>query len=88
MGFANIVQPLYDVLGKDVKMGLVDLPPEAQEAANILKRNVQSMPVLVFPDFDKPFLLKTDASKEGLGAVLSQKQMMDITIQLHLEATP
>ena len=26
-GFANIVQPLYDVLGKEVKMGLVDLPP-------------------------------------------------------------
>ena len=32
------------------------------------------MPVLVFPDFNKPFLLKTDASKEGLGAMLSQKQ--------------
>ena len=32
------------------------------------------MPVLVFPDFDKPFLLKTDTSKEGLGAMLSQKQ--------------
>ena len=73
-GFANIVCPLYDVLGKEVKMGPVDLPPEAQEAMNILKGKVQSTPVLVFPDFDKPFLLETDASKEGLGAVLSQKQ--------------
>ena len=55
-------------------MGPVDLPLEAWEAVDILKRKVQSMPILVFPDFDKPFLLKTDASKEGLGAVLSQKQ--------------
>ena len=55
-------------------MGPVDLTPEAQEAMNILKGKVQSTPVLVFPDFDKPFLLKTDASKEGLGVVLSQKQ--------------
>ena len=30
--------------------------------------------MLVFLDFDKPFLLETDASKEGLGVVLSQKQ--------------
>ena len=52
----------------------MDLPPEVQEAIDILKRKVQCMPVLVFPDFDKPFLLETDASKEGLGAVLSQKQ--------------
>ena len=62
------------MLGKDVKMGPVDLPPEVGEAVNILKRKVQSMPILVFPYFDKSFLLETDASKEGLGAVLSQKQ--------------
>ena len=71
-GFDNIAHPLYDMLGKVVKMGLVDLPPEAPEAMNVLK--VQSMPVLVFPDFNKPFLLEMDASKEGLGVVLSQKQ--------------
>ena len=55
-------------------MGPVDLAPEAREAVDILKRKIQSTPILVFPDFDKPFLLKTDASKEGLGAMLSQKQ--------------
>ena len=88
-GFTNIAQLLYDVLGKEVKMGPVDLPLEAQEAVDILKRKIQPTPVLVFPDFNKPFLptpvlvfpdfnkpflLKTDTSKEGLGAVLSQKQ--------------
>ena len=73
-GFANIACPLYDVLGKEVKMGPVDLPPKAHKAMVVLKGKVQSAPVLVFPNFEKPFLLETDASKEGLGAVLSQKQ--------------
>ena len=73
-GFANIVHPLYDVLGKEMKMGPVVLPPEVWQAVNILKRKVHTAPVLVFLDFDKPFLLETDASKEGLGAMLSHKQ--------------
>ena len=30
--------------------------------------------VLAFTDYTKDFLLEMDASKEGLGAVLSQKQ--------------
>ena len=72
--FTNIAQPLYDVLGKEVKMGPVDLPPEVQKVVDYLKRKTQSTPVLVFPDFDKPFMLKTDASKKGLGTMLSQKQ--------------
>ena len=58
-GFANITDPLYDMLGKEVKMGPVDLPPEPREAVDILKRKVQSVLILVFPDFDKPFLLET-----------------------------
>ena len=31
-------------------------------------------PVLAFADYSKPFLLETDASKDGLAAVLLQKQ--------------
>ena len=31
-------------------------------------------PILSFPDFNKPFLLETDASGKDLGAVFSQKQ--------------
>ena len=73
-GFAHLVYPLYDMLGKEVKMGPVQLTLEAQEVVRVLKEKIQSTLVLVFPDFDKPFMLEMDASKEGLGAVLSQKQ--------------
>ena len=87
-GFSNIGHPLYDVLEKEVKMGPVDLPPEVQEVVDIFKRKVQSAPILVFPDFDKPFLLKTDVSKEGLGACSPRCRGMDVTIQSLLAATP
>ena len=33
-----------------------------------------STPFLAFANYTKDFLLETDASKEGLGVVLSQKQ--------------
>ena len=39
-----------------------------------LKKAVMSTLVLAYPDPSKEYLLETDASKLGLGAVLSQKQ--------------
>ena len=39
-----------------------------------LKEACLQAPILTFSELDKPFLLETDASGKGLGAVLSQKQ--------------
>ena len=77
IGFTHIVAPLYNLTrwdNKDKKSEPVKLSPEALEAFNILKEKCMMTPVLSFPDFKKPFLLETDASGKGLGAILSQKQ--------------
>ena len=50
------------------------MSPEAHEAFDRQKAACLQAPILAFPDFNKPFLLETDASRRGLGAVLSQKQ--------------
>ena len=76
-GFAKIAAPLYDLTSsdnKDKKSEHVNLSPEAHEAFDRLKAACLQAPILAFPDFNKPFLLETDASGRGLGAVLSQKQ--------------
>ena len=72
--FAHLTHALYDILHDEVKMGPLTLTPEAEDVVQLLKEKILSAPVLVFPDFDKPFLLETDSSKEGLGVVLLQKQ--------------
>ena len=87
-GFANIAQPLYDVLGKKGKMGLVQLPLEAQEDVQVLKKKIQMAPVLVFPDFNKSFLLKTVTSKEGLARYCHRNKTMGTTTPSHLGAAP
>ena len=88
-GLTLLVHPLYKIQGNKVKMGPGTLPPEAQDMVGLLKEKIQSTPVLVFPDFDKPFLLETDASKEGLGVQCSLKnKMMDATIPWHLAVEP
>ena len=76
-GFAKIAAPLYDLTSgdnKDKKSEHVDLSPDAHEAFDRLKAASLQAPILAFPDFNKPFLLETNASGRGLGAVLSQKQ--------------
>ena len=76
-GFVWIVQPLNEHLageGASRKLEQVSLSRDTLEAFQALKQACMNSPVLAFADYTKDFLLKIDASKEGLGAVLSQKQ--------------
>ena len=76
-GFAWIAQMLNEHLtgeGASRKSEWVSLSEDALEAFEALKQACMSSPILAFANYTKDFLLKTDASKEGLGVVLSQKQ--------------
>ena len=48
---------------------------ELEASFTELKSLMCSAPVLRLPDFQKEFVLRTDASDTGLGAVLLQKGM-------------
>ena len=53
----------------------MSLSDDTLEAFQVLKQACMNSPVLAFADYMKDLLLETDASKEGLGAVLSKKQV-------------
>ena len=77
-GFVCITQLLNELLsgeGASRKSEWVSLPEDVVRAFDALKWACMSTLVLSFANYTKEFLLKTDASKEGLGAVLSQKQV-------------
>lgn len=67
--FSKIAKPIHQLTQKDT---IFYWGKDQQEALNILKERLTNHPILQYPDYDKEFILKTDASKIGLGAVLSQ----------------
>ena len=69
--FSTVAAPLYE-LTRHKNPQHVTWTGEAEEAFVALKHALCEEPVLISPDFNKPFLLHTDASGTGLGAVLSQ----------------
>ena len=69
--FAEIAQPLHALTEKDRPFQWC---PTCEEAFQRLLRCLSSTPILGYPDFHQQFVVETDASNMGLGAVLRQGQ--------------
>ena len=69
--FARIAQPLHNLTCKGASF---EWSTECEEAFKSLKEQLVTPPVLAFPSFDIDFTFETDASIQGLGAILSQPQ--------------
>lgn len=70
-GFADIARPLHQLVEKGRRFQWTD---HCQGAFDQLKANLITAPVLAYPDPNKPFILDTDASDVGIGAVVSQEE--------------
>eukprot|EP00731_Ephydatia_muelleri_P007838 Em0004g176a len=67
--FAHIASPLHALTEKGREWVW---SKECNDAFFDLKKRLVSSPILTLPDFSLPFVLDTDASGDGLGAVLAQ----------------
>ena len=86
--FSRIAKPIYDLVktqetdkkGKSIRTGkqggnqLVSWTSTHQSVLEKLIKCLVSAPVMAYPDPRHPYVLHTDASESGLGAVLYQEQ--------------
>lgn len=68
--FSKVASPLTNLLRKGKKF-VWSL--ECEQAFAQIKTLLTSAPVMAVPDFDRPFFVQTDASAQGIGAVLTQR---------------
>ena len=77
-GFTHILQLLNKCLtaeGASRKFERISPLESTLQAFKVLKGLCMTTPILTFANYTKPLLLETDVSKNGLGLVLSPKQM-------------
>ena len=67
--YAKLCAPLYALIHKNANFHWTDKEENILEQ---LKHYLSSEPILRYPNFEYPFILRTDASIEALGATLSQ----------------
>ena len=85
--FSKIAKPIYELLEGKVNTNQnsrkngqlpsnhpIQWSMKHQTALNTLIDCVTSPPILAYPDYSSPYVVHTDASQNGLGAVLYQRQ--------------
>lgn len=70
-GFSSIAKPLFNLTENKKPFIWTD---ETEKSFNDLKNKLTSSPILSHPDSINEFILDTDASQIGIGAVLSQER--------------
>ena len=68
--FAKIADPIFYLLKGENQFIWTE---DCKEAFQKLKNCLITSPVLQYPNFNKPFVVHTDASLTAIGAVLSQE---------------
>ena len=67
--FSKISKPLTKLLQKDIPF---NFDSDCTNSFQNLKQTLTTTPILIYPDFEEPFVLTTDASAYAIGSVLSQ----------------
>lgn len=67
--FSEIASPLIALTKKHARFNWTSL---CQTAFDDLKKHLTSIPLLAYPDLNKPYVLYTDASDKAIGACLTQ----------------
>ncbi|KAF8773122.1 Retrovirus-related Pol polyprotein like [Argiope bruennichi] len=70
--FSSVAAPLTDTLKGKCRKGSEKWTEDCEKAFGSLKQALASKPVLHSPDYNRPFILQTDGSDNGMGVVLSQ----------------
>lgn len=71
--FASITAPLTDFTKGD-KSKRIQWTAECQRALENIQKILNSVPVLLLPSIAEDFVLRTDASARGMGAVMLQRK--------------
>ena len=72
--FGTTAKPLQRLLEKNIAF---EWTQQCQGAFDHLRKCLMTTPILAFPDHSRHFMLDTDASDTGIGAILSQVHLDD-----------